>query len=80
MKKVGEVGNDKGRACGQPVLRAGATVAHRSPKFAFGLTRCACQTAVYKKSKKSGGEITKKGCPSQPDQKIDNLAVLPGGI
>ena len=28
-----------GRACGQPVLRTGATVAHGSPAFAFGLTR-----------------------------------------
>jgi hypothetical protein len=32
-----------------------------------------------KKSKRQG-EITKKGSQNQPEQKVDNLAVLPGGI
>jgi hypothetical protein len=49
-------------------------------RFAFGLTRCACQTAVYEKIQKPGGRITNKGSQKQPAQKIDNLAVLPGGI
>jgi hypothetical protein len=48
--------------------------------FAFGLTRCACQTAIHKKFKKSEGEITRKYGQSQTGQTVDNLAVLPGGI
>ena len=32
------------------------------------------------KNPKSQGEITKKGSQNQACQKVDNLAVLPGGI
>ena len=41
-----------GRACGQPLR--GALPAHRSSADAFGLTRCACQTAVHREIKNAG--------------------------
>jgi hypothetical protein len=49
-------------------------------RFAFGLTRYRLPNSHSKKFQGTNAEITKKGSQNQPDQKIDNLAVLPGGI
>jgi hypothetical protein len=59
------------------VLRTGATVVHRSPAFRLWPDALRLPTAVYKKPKQ---KTSKEGVQNQTDQKIDNLAVLPGGI
>lgn len=55
-----------------PVLRTGATVAHSFAAFASGLSRCACQIAVYKRSKRSG-----RNCQ---DRKPEPARAKGGGI
>jgi hypothetical protein len=52
------------------VLRTGATVAHSSPAFAFGLSRCACQIALYKKSKKVREKLPRKEARTSQAQKL----------
>jgi hypothetical protein len=37
----------------------GARLAHRSPADAYGLTRCACQTAVEKQIQGNDSQIAK---------------------
>ena len=62
------------------MLSTGATVAHRSPTLRLGPDALRLPNSRLKKRPKSQGAITKKGSKNQPDQKVDNLAVLPGGI